>query len=124
MRHTSLSRLPEPAGAAADLDAGDPPAIDPMLVNNDHEFQPGATGSQPLVNDGTHEDIFPDPLVQEGEDKEAETSIALPRLQMTQAFVDLLHVATLNDSGMDSDDILTLRNPEAGYDLVDPSQLL
>ena len=126
VRHTSLSRLPEPVGVAADSDVGDPPAIDPMLVNNDHEFQPGATGSQPLVNDRTHEDIFSDLLVQ-GEDEEAETSIALPRLQMTQAFMDLLHVATLNDSGMDSDDILTLHNPEAGiagYDLVNPSQLL
>jgi hypothetical protein len=52
------------------------------------------------------------------------TTIVLPKLQMTQVFVELLHVATLKNTGMDYKDILSLRNPEPGYDLVDPSPLL
>jgi hypothetical protein len=128
MRLLSLSRSPEPGGAAIDLDGDDPMLA--QLGSNDHEFQDagqsGANGPQDSTNSENREleGIIPDPLVQEGEGEDANTSITLPKLQTTQAFVDLLRIATLDDSGMDSDDIFSLRNPEPGYHLVDPSQLL
>ena len=68
--------------------------------------------------------IKPDPLEQD-EDNYADTaSIPLPMLQMTQACVNLLQSASLENSGMNLDNILNMCNPEPRYDLVEPSSLL
>jgi hypothetical protein len=68
--------------------------------------------------------IVPDDLIREADEDEAAAAITLPKLQMTQAFVDMLGTASLENSGMDPDDILGLCTPKPGYDLVNPSPLL
>ena len=73
-------------------------------------------------NLGADEDIIPDPLERDSDD--TGPVIYLPDLQTTQRFVDLLRTASLEETGMDPDDILNMRNPEAGFDLLDSSPLL
>ena len=41
-----------------------------------------------------------------------------------QKFLDILHTVSLEDTGMDPQDILALRDPDSGFDLLDPSPLL
>ena len=50
--------------------------------------------------------------------------IPLPKLQATQSFVDALKVASLENSGMQQDDIDSIRDPGPVLDLEDPSPLL
>ena len=86
-----------------------------------------AAGGQDASNPdtATHPgDIELDPLEREEDDYADAASIPLPKLQMTQLFVNLLRSASLKNCGMDLDDILNMRNPEPGYDLVEPSSLL
>jgi hypothetical protein len=68
--------------------------------------------------------IVPDDLIREADEDEAAAAITLLKLQMTQAFVDMLGTASLENSGMDPDNILGLHTPEPGYDLVNPLPLL
>ena len=105
--------------------------FDPMevTVNNERESQAVVGQGAPNSNStgssaGSREEIIPDDLIREEDEDEAAASITLPKLQITQAFIDLLGVASLENTGMDPDDILALRNPEPGYDLIDPSPLL
>jgi hypothetical protein len=51
-------------------------------------------------------------------------SIELPKLQMTQSFIDFLWVAILEGSRMDKDEIRGLHEPRQGHKLLDPSQLV
>jgi hypothetical protein len=51
-------------------------------------------------------------------------SILLPKLQTTQKFIDLLRMASLNNSGMDSEALETLHNPQPTIDLLDPLPIL
>ena len=86
-----------------------------------------AAGGQdaPNPDTATHPgDIELDPLEWEEDGYADAASIPLPKLQMTQLFVNLLRSASLVNCGMDLDDILNMRNPEPGYDLVEPSSLL
>ncbi|KAF8264363.1 hypothetical protein EI94DRAFT_1593606, partial [Lactarius quietus] len=73
-------------------------------------------------NADTPEDITPEPLEVDGED--AVAFIHLPKLRTTQEFIDMLRVASLDDTGMNTEDLYTLRNPEPTLELVDPSPLL
>jgi hypothetical protein len=50
--------------------------------------------------------------------------IHLLKLQMSQEFIDLLHVASLDDVGMAPEDLEALCNPELTMDIVYPSPLL
>src|ERR1700761_1512222 len=50
--------------------------------------------------------------------------IELPQLQIAQLYIDLLRSASLDSSGMLSDDIQDLRNPGQEHTLDDPSPLL
>jgi Transposase family tnp2 len=86
-----------------------------------------ATGEHPQDTQGSRdagagEDIIPDPLRRENED--TDLAINLLDLQTTQKFLDRLRTASLEDTAMDPEDISTLRNPEAGFDLLEPSPLL
>jgi hypothetical protein len=58
------------------------------------------------------------------DDGDTVSSIRLPKLQTTQKFIDLLRTASLDDSGMDSEALETLRNPQPMIDLLDPSPIL
>jgi hypothetical protein len=110
-------------------DDTDPSGIDPLDQDRHDDPQvvvgqgAQATGS----NAGSGEDFDLDPLVREGDDDEA-ASIALPKLQVTQGFVDLLRIASLDKSKMDKDMVASLRHPEleVAYelDLKTPSPLL
>ena len=71
---------------------------------------------------GPPQDIEPDELLVDDED--TVSSIRLPKLQTTQKFIDLLRTASLDDTGMDPEDIETIRNPEPTIDLVNPSPML
>lgn len=51
-------------------------------------------------------------------------SIELPKLQTTQSFIDLLHVAVLEGSGMHDDEIRGLCEPGPKHELLDPSPLV
>ena len=73
---------------------------------------------------GQRELIQPEPLEREPEDEEPGAVIHLPDLQTTQRFVDALKTASLEDSGMQPEDIDSLRDPGPVLDLEDPSPLL
>jgi hypothetical protein len=68
--------------------------------------------------------IQPVPLVQEPEDDDPGETIQLPKLETTQCFLDALGKASLETSGMQPEDIESLRNPGPVLDLEDPSPLL
>ena len=90
-------------------------------VSNMAGAPPDAQGSH---NAGTRENISPEPLRRDGNDNDTGLLIHLPDLQTTQKFVDLLRTASLEVTAMDSEDVFSLRNPEPGFDLLDPSPLL
>lgn len=86
----------------------------------------GSRSLVPVASDLT-EDFRPDPLEVDGEDEAGDAAVALihlPKLQTTQKFIDSLRVASLDDAGMDPEDLETLRNPGPTPDLVNPSPLL
>ena len=58
------------------------------------------------------------------EDRDLVATIQLPQLQIAQQYIELLHSATLDSSGMLADDIADLRNLGQEYTLMDPSPLL
>ena len=68
------------------------------------------------------EPIEPGPL--EYSKDGSEVVICPPDLQTTQQFLDLLHVAVFESSGMQDDDIKSLHNPGSEDDLVDPLLVL
>ena len=70
--------------------------------------------------------IQPDPLEaeQEPDGEEPGVVIHLLDLQTTQCFVDTLRMASLENSGMQPEDIDNLRDPGPVLDLEDPSSLL
>ena len=107
-----------------------PSRLDQSHQHNGHGSHAATgQGAQPPDNAGPGEDFDLDPLVREGDgDEDHATSIALPKLQMTQAFVDLLRIASLDNSGMDEDMLASLRRPELDVvyelELKNPSPLL
>ena len=83
-------------------------------------FDLGAhTGPQaptdPAVSD------YPDLLLEPGD---IIKTIELPHLQIAQQYIDLMRSAELGKSGMQLEDIDTLRNPAHAETLVEPSPLL
>ena len=82
----------------------------------------GPQNTQGSCDAGAGEEIILDPLRRENED--TDLAINLLDLQTSQKFLDRLRTAFLKDTAMDPEDISTLRNPEAGFDLLDPSPLL
>jgi hypothetical protein len=115
-----------------DMDPSVADALDP-LESTQCEQESQATAGQGALDSSSagssagpvpHDAIVPDDLIREADEDEAAAAITLPKLQMTQAFVDMLGTASLENSGMDPDDILGLHTPEPGYDLVNPSPLL
>ena len=59
------------------------------------------------------------------DDEDIVSSIDLPKLQTTQKFINILRIASLNDTGMDPEDINTICNPEPTIiNLVNPSPML
>ena len=76
---------------------------------------------------GTHVDSHAtsgDDLGTSSERRDVVAMIELPQLQIAQQYINLLHAAALDSSGMQADDIDDLRNPGQEYTLVDPSPLL
>jgi len=78
---------------------------------------PDATETQA----GHQERIQPEPLEQ---DEDNANVIHLPDLQTTQRFIQLLGAATLEKSGMQHEDIESLRDPGPVVDFEEPSPLL
>jgi hypothetical protein len=80
--------------------------------------------SQPPNPENTNpsEDITPEPL--EVDNKDAVTLIHLSKLKMTQKFIDMLCVASLDNMGMNLEDLDTLCNPDSTLKLIDPSSTL
>jgi hypothetical protein len=108
--------------------------LDPSGPDTYEQTQPDNLGSEAADNsrdsegqgatdNGLRERIQPD-LV-ERNDNDNETSIIhLPDLQTTQRFIDSLHTAVLDGTGMDPEDLENLCNPGPALDLLDPSPLL
>ena len=95
-----------------------PPSLpqSPAPLDFDDPYMPDS-GASP------RDSIQLDPL--DGLDSDGnETAIHLPKLQTTQDFIDLIHEAVLDGSGMRDDDINALRNPGPEHKLLDPSPLL
>ena len=85
------------------------------------------TGSDPEPDLGTHVDsqaTTGDDWLTPPEQGDVVATIGLPQLQIAQQYIELLRSATLELSGMQSDDINDLRNPGPEHTLVDPSPLL
>jgi hypothetical protein len=70
------------------------------------------------------EPIQPDDLRQEPADDDPGETIHLPSLQTTQGFIDVLRMASLENSGMQPDDTDSLRDPGPVLDLEEPLPLL
>ena len=85
------------------------------------EPPPGAVGTGQT---GQREYIKPDPLEQEPTEYNPGAIIQIPNLQTTQGFVNVLRVASLEKSGMQPEDITSLRDLAPVLDLEDPSPLL
>ena len=47
-----------------------------------------------------------------------------PKLQTTQKFIDLLRMASLDNTGMDPEDLETLHNPGPTINIINPSPML
>ena len=81
-------------------------------------------GTTEAGQSGQHNSIEPDPLEQEPTEDDPGATIWLPNLQTTQRFVDALRMASLENSGMQLEDIDSLWDPGLVLDLEDPSPLL
>ena len=68
--------------------------------------------------------LEPDPLEQEPTDEDPGVTVRLPNLQTTQEFINALKIASLETSGMQPEDIESLRDPSPVTDLKDPPPLL
>ncbi|KAF8268599.1 hypothetical protein EI94DRAFT_1800233 [Lactarius quietus] len=91
-------------------------------INMDHpDLGPKTSGAgQPEE----FKSIQPDPLVQEPDNEDPGGTIHLPKLEMTQCFIDTLKGMSLEDSGMQHDNIEIIQNPGPVLDLADLLPLL
>jgi hypothetical protein len=113
------------------IDAGpsdfEPPQLDDDTVEealNTGHPEP-RTGASDAVPPAQRESIQPGPLLPESDTSEDPSgSIQLPKLETTQCFLDVLGTVSLENSGMQPDDIENLQNPGPVLDLVDLSPLL
>jgi hypothetical protein len=81
-------------------------------------------GAQVSDKAGPCEHVQPDSIEHCDDLEETVTVIHLPDLQTMQKFIEVLCVAVLDDSGMDTEDIENLRNPGPALDLLDPLPFL
>jgi hypothetical protein len=73
--------------------------------------------------DRQHKNIQPNPLVQEPNEDGPGEVIHLPKLEMTQHFLDTLWNSTIEGSVMQPDDIEALCNPSPVLDMAASSQV-
>ena len=117
---------PSPPGRAQSVSSSPVPPEADTGGFGDQDISEPTTASQhghPDLGAVPLESMDPDPL--EGLDLDGNAaSIQLPKLQTTQSFIDLIRVAVLEGSGMQDDDIVSLREPGPDRELLNPSPLL
>jgi hypothetical protein len=112
----SIRSLSPPPGSCE----GEGMSVNPGLSST--HVTSGSTSGGGMAQEG----IQPDPVnkcledVDEGDDP----FIYIPNLQTTQHFINSLHVAKLEHSGMCHEEIENLHNPMDETELIDPSPLL
>ena len=97
--------LPSPSGVSL---SGLGPVDPSQLSDADYMGPPQDIELEELIID--HEDTL--------------SSICLPKLQTTQKFIDILRMASLNNTGMDPEDLETLCNSGPTINLINPSPIL